>query len=66
MSKQTKRHKDRDGLVKSIRITGNNIVENILNWLYSGEERHSLPRKYEKYKQIVHYMNEYRREKCNV
>jgi len=38
-----------------LRITGNHIVLNILNWLYKDNEELSLERRYEKYKHIVNY-----------
>lgn len=58
---QTKRHKGRDGLVKNIRITGNKIVLDILNWIYKDSKCISLDRKYKKYEEIVQYMDEYGR-----
>lgn len=57
--KQTKRHKGKDGLVSNIRITGNNIVRNIVRWLYDNSENISLKRKYKIYEEIVLYMDEY-------
>lgn len=57
--KKTKRHDNADGLVKSIRITGNNKVFTILDWLYNDKKKISLERKYNKYIEIKNYMTEY-------
>ena len=60
--KRSKRHPDRDGEMKTIRITGNNIVLNILNNLYLNSNVF-LDRKYEKYIEAVKYMELYKQEK---
>lgn len=61
----TSRHEGRDGSCRSIRITGNNVVLKILNWLYCNNSA-SLSRKESSYIAIAEYMDEYRGEKCNV
>jgi len=53
--KLTKRHEDKDEYCKQLRITGNNVVINILNWLYKDTENLSLIRKYKKYIEILNY-----------
>jgi hypothetical protein len=63
---QRLRHKDRYEPVRSIMITGNIIVLNILNWIYKEYNYISLDRKNRSYKELILYMNKYRREKCNV
>jgi len=53
--KLAQRHEGRDAYCRQLRITGNHIVLNILNWLYKDNEELSLERRYEKYKHIVNY-----------
>lgn len=53
------RHKNADGSMLSIRITGNNKTYSILEWIYKDKQDMSLSRKYSKYIDIKNYMNEY-------
>lgn len=59
--KLQKRHKDRDGICKTMMITGNNITLKILNWIYEDSDVY-LDRKYLKYVEFVKYMNDYKME----
>jgi hypothetical protein len=59
------RHEGRDGHCRSIRITGNQKVELILDWLY-GDSNIYLDRKKQRYTDMKEYMDAYRREKCKV
>jgi hypothetical protein len=61
----TKNDGDPYVVYRNLRITGNNIVEKILDWLYENSEMH-LDRKRNKYMEIKKYMDGYRREKCKV
>lgn len=57
-----KRHEGRDGKVRTIRVTGNNIVSNVLHWLYENKKGNSLSRKYQRYEFIRDYMKDYKEE----
>lgn len=59
---RNKRHEGADGKVRSIQITGNKIVSNILNWLYENKKENSLSRKYQRYEFIRDYMKDYEEE----
>lgn len=56
--KLSKRHKGKDGDCKILRITGNNIVYNILNKIYETSEDLRLERKYNKYIAMLQYIQE--------
>jgi hypothetical protein len=60
--KHSRRHEYRDGNMLSIKITGNNKVYSILEWMYHNSDNISLLRKYNRYIDIRNYMNEYTKE----
>ncbi len=64
--KLSKRHEDRDGFCKQLRITGNSITENILDWIYSDLPNLSMIRKYRKYLDLKEYKINYKREKGKI
>ena len=56
--KLSTRHKGQDGYCKSLRITGNTIVTNILINIYSSSDNLRLKRKYDKYIDLLQYIKE--------
>jgi hypothetical protein len=56
--KMNHRHPERDSYCRNIRITGNEIVLSILNWLYL-DSNINMESKYNKYNNIKEYMKNY-------
>ena len=54
--KLSTRHEGGDGYCKSLRITGNTVVLNILTKIYSCSENLRLERKYSKYIDLLQYI----------
>ena len=52
------RHEERDGYCKSLRITGNSIVANILTKIYLSSSNLRLERKYSRYIDLLQYIQE--------
>ena len=63
--KLTKRHLEKDEYCKVLNITGNNIVFNILDWIY-GDSSIFLERKYNKFIHVKEYRNNYIKEKGGI
>ena len=54
--KLSKRHEGEDGYCKTLRITGNILIHNILTKIYSDSENLRLERKYSKYIDLLQYI----------
>jgi hypothetical protein len=52
------RHEGKDGNCRSLRITGNCVIKNILTYIYTASENLRLERKYSKYILLLKYIQE--------
>lgn len=59
--KRSIRHKGKDENMSTIIITGNNIVKNVLNFMYN-DSKVNLDRKYKKYLELKEYIKQYNME----
>ena len=63
MPKINRRHEDRDGIFRELKLCGRLQGYNILHYLYEGADRY-LPRKYDKYIAIKEEIGEYVESQC--